>query len=412
MPFPIRRPSLLLTLALAGTAHATDGYFQHGYGVKAHGAGGVGIALPQDGLAAATNPAGTAFLDNRLDLGLTLFTPDRGAEITAPNPTAGSYDGSGRKNFLIPEIGYIRHLSPALTGSLAIYGNGGMNTRYTDGVPLFGRGEAGVNLEQLFITPAAAWKINDQHALGLAINFAYQRFEAKGLQNFDNAFVSTAPGYVTNNGTAHSSGWGVRLGWTGRITPDLTLGATWSSKINTGNFEAYKGLFAEGGGFDIPENYGIGAAYRLTPALTVAGDLERIRYGGVPSIALPLANLANGLGTARGAGFGWQDVTVYKLGALYEVQPDLVLRAGYNHSTQPIPAGQTLFNILAPGVVQDHLSLGATWTLAGGELSAAYTHALKKTVSGAQSIPPGFGGGESNIHLSENILGVAWGWKL
>ena len=47
-----------VTLALLPfSAGATTGYFQHGYGIKAKGMGGVGIALPQDSLAAATNPA-------------------------------------------------------------------------------------------------------------------------------------------------------------------------------------------------------------------------------------------------------------------------------------------------------------------------------------------------------------------
>jgi long-chain fatty acid transport protein len=33
---------------------ATNGYFSHGYGIKSKGMGGVGIALPQDAMAAAT----------------------------------------------------------------------------------------------------------------------------------------------------------------------------------------------------------------------------------------------------------------------------------------------------------------------------------------------------------------------
>lgn len=55
------RKMLLVALALAPfAAQATTGYFAHGYGIKAKAMGGVGIALPQDALAAATNPAGIA----------------------------------------------------------------------------------------------------------------------------------------------------------------------------------------------------------------------------------------------------------------------------------------------------------------------------------------------------------------
>jgi len=66
--------------------------------------------------------------------------------------------------------------------------------------------------------------------------------------------------------------------------------------------------------------------------------------------------------------------------------------------------------------VQDHLTFGGTWkTSTSGELSVAYTHGFKNTVIGVNSIPPGnppgFGGGNANISLEENSLGVAYGWK-
>ncbi|MCK7582643.1 MAG: hypothetical protein MZV65_48470 [Chromatiales bacterium] len=57
--------SKLVAVAVAAAfaplaAYATNGYFTHGFGVKAQGMGGVGIALPQDSIAAGANPAGMA----------------------------------------------------------------------------------------------------------------------------------------------------------------------------------------------------------------------------------------------------------------------------------------------------------------------------------------------------------------
>lgn len=409
--------SLLTSALLVSTsAFATDGYFPHGYGIQSQGIGGVGIALPLDGLAAAANPAGTAFLQDRADVGVSLFKPTRSAQITGNGVGAnGNYDGNGTSNFFIPELGYINKLNDATTAGLAIYGNGGMNTQYTSNPfgAFGGKGNAGINLSQLFISPSVAYKIDEQNALGLAINLAYQQFSADGLQAFSGA--SASPSNLTNRGTDTSTGWGVRLGWTGQVTPDLTLGATWASKTKTGKFNNYSGLFANNGSFDIPENYGVGVAYKATPLWTLAADLERIIYSGVSSVANPLSNLSvlgNPLGSVNGAGFGWQDVTVIKLGVSYVYAPDLTLRAGYNHSGQAVTSSQTFFNILAPGVVQDHLTLGGTWkTSKNGELSLAYTHGFNKTVNGVNSIPAGFGGGNANISLSENILGVAYGWK-
>lgn len=410
-------------------AVATDGYFAHGYGVKSQGIAGIGIAFPQDALAAATNPAGTAFVGDRVDVGGTWFRPSRSASISgnAFGPDA-TYSGDGRTNFGIPEFGITKQWSPDLAFGVAVHANGGMNTEYrTNPLQRFGAGSsgtAGVNLEQLFVAPSVAYKPNADHAFGLALNLAYQRFEAKGLGAFA---ITGAPGpfsahpdRMTDQGSDTATGVGVRLGWTGRFGPDLTVGATWASKTRMSKFEKYSGLFADGGSFDIPANYGIGVAYRALPGLVVAGDVKRIEYSGVESVGNPLGNLLAGVpfGAAGGPGFGWRDVTVVKIGASWDASERLVVRAGYSHGTQPIPDGQTFLNILAPGTLQDHLSLGLTWTFAGGsELSAAYTHGFRRTVSGNGSIPPGFppagfGGGEASGTLSENILGVAYGWKL
>lgn len=404
--------ALLPVILAPGLALATNGYFSHGFGIKSQGLAGVGIALPQDGLAAATNPAGTAFVGDRLDLGVTWFRPSRGSEIDGNGAGLnGSYSGDDSKDFFIPELGYVKQLSPQLTAGVAIYGNGGMNTDYgKNPFAAFGStGSAGVNLAQLFVSPSVAYKLNASHALGLAINFAYQRFEAKGLGAFDNAFFSASPGNVSNRGVETSTGWGVRLGYTGQLTPELTLGATWASKTRTGNLDKYQGLFAEQGGFDIPGNYGLGLAWRATPQLTLAADVQRIEYSDIKSVGAPLAN--SQFGAANGPGFGWQDVDVIKLGAAYDLG-EWTVRGGYSHASQPIPGDQTFLNILAPGVIQDHLSLGATWRQGKtGELSLAYTHAFKKTVSGSGSIPAAYGGGEVDVHLAQDIFGVAYGWK-
>jgi len=414
-------------VAVAGTAHATNGYFSHGYGMKAKGMAGVGIALPQDGLAAASNPAGITEIGDRLDLGVDYFMPRRSAEIVNNAFGAGAFNGSwsgdGQKNFLVPELGFNKKLGWDMAVGVAIYGNGGMNTHYDNnpfaagglGTAMGGQSPGGVNLEQLFVAPTFAMKVNKNHSLGVSIIYAYQRFGATGLQAFGNGGASSDPASLTNNGYAHSTGWGVRLGWNGKVSDSVTLGATYATKMKMSKFDRYKGLFAEQGDFDIPENYGFGIAFRATPKLTIAGDIQQINYGGIKSIANPISNwsvLGNLLGSDNGPGFGWRDMTVYKLGISYEYSKDFTFRAGLSTNRQPIPATETFFNILAPGVIENHLTLGATWTMANkDELTVSYMHGFSKTVNGATSIPAGFGGGDANIKMHQNSLGVAYGMK-
>ena len=418
--------ALIAIAAASGSAFATNGYFAHGYGMKAKGMAGVGIALPQDGLAAATNPAGMVMVGDRLDVGVDWFKPNRGAIVAGTGAGInidGSYDGNGDSSFLIPEFGYNKMLGRDMSIGVSVYGNGGMNTRYNTSPfaagnlgAFGGQNPGGVNLEQLFIAPTFAMKLNKEHAIGVSIVMAYQTFGATGLQAFTNPGFSSSAGDVTNKGNDHSTGWGLRVGWTGQVSENVTLGATYASKIK-GKFDAYKGLFAEEGRFDIPENYGIGIAVKATPKLTVAADIQQINYGSVKAVSNTVNCLLGGagcqLGQSGGPGFGWRDMTAYKLGVSYDYSNDLTLRAGLSTNRQPIPAGQTFFNILAPGVIENHLTLGGTWTLANkNELTLGYMHAFKKTVNGSGSVAAtGFGPGEANLHMSQDSLGVAYGIK-
>jgi long-chain fatty acid transport protein len=407
----------LLAVLAATNANATDGYFAHGYGVKSQGMGGVGIALPQDALAAAANPAGMGLIGDRIDFGVTWFRPQRAAEITGTpfGFSDGKYDANDTENFIIPEFGYNRVINQDLTLGVSVYGNGGMNTDYKRAIPLFGNTAPRMDLIQLFVAPTATWKINESNTVGVAVNLAYQRFEMKGLQNFASP-ASAHPDNVTNKGYDSSYGAGVHIGWIGQVNDVITLGATYQSKTYMSKFDKYKGLFAESGDFDIPETYGLGLAVKATPALTLAADIQRINYSDVDSVGNSINNLfVNGqqLGSKNGPGFAWKDVTALKVGASYAWNEKLTVRAGYNHSSQPIRNSETLFNILAPGVVQDHVTLGATYILANqSELSFSYMHAFEEKVNGSGSIPAMFGGGEANLKMYEDSLGVAYGWKL
>jgi len=414
---PLFAALLAGSAAFSPLAFATNGYFAHGYGIKSLGMAGVGYALPQDALAAASNPAGTALVGDRLDLGVTWFKPDRSVEISG-SPVSGAngrYDGNDTESFLIPEFGYTRQLNERLAFGLAVYGNGGMNTDY--GRNPFGaltgdQGDAGVDLTQVFVTPSLAWRLNQRHSFGIGLNYAYQRFEARGVGGF--AGMSESPTKVSNNGHDHSDGWGLRLGWNGQLTDSLSVGVAWSSKIKTGKFERYEGLFADHGSFDIPENYGIGLAWRATERLTLAADVQQIDYSDVKAISNSVDVLFSGhpLGSEDGPNFGWEDIRIYKLGASYAVTPQLTLRGGYSWADQALDRGETFFNTLAPGVVREHLTLGATWAPeAGHEISVFYAHAFSEELRGSNSMQ-NFGGGEVDLQMQQDSVGIAYAWKL
>lgn len=410
------------------SAFATNGYLPHGYGMKAKGMGGASAALAEDAMGGANNPASMAFVGDRADVGAEWFRPVRSAERSGAGfATLNGRVDSGRENFLIPEFGYNRMVNPNLSLGVTVYGNGGMNTSYQRGNfncgagpanILCGGGSIGVDLSQLIVAPTLAYKVNADHAIGISPLLAFQRFKAEGLQAFDNApgfppFTS-APGNVTNRDYANSNGYGVRVGWQGKITPALSFGAAYSSRVRMSRFDRYRGLFAERGDFDMPETWVVGVAFKPSAALTLALDWQHIGYSAIASIGNPSAAAAP-LGAANGPGFGWRDVEVIKIGAQWRMSEQLTLRAGYNHGSNPVSAKDVTFNILAPGVVQDHFTAGATWNLSkASEVTAAFMVAPRKTVSGPSLfnavLGPGAGGTET-IGMRQMSLGLTWGYR-
>jgi long-chain fatty acid transport protein len=409
---------------LAGSAYATNGYFSHGYGMKAKGMAGAATTNTDDAFFGANNPAAAAFAGNRIDLGADLFSPIR--EYTR---TGGGFPGnveSDSEYFLIPEFGYNRMVNQNLALGVTVYGNGGMNTDYPALGGVFGttnllngQGSLGVDLMQLVIAPTAAYKVAPNHSIGISPLLGYQRFAATGLQAFGP--LSTDPTKLSDNGHDDAFGFGVRVGYLGKLTPTVTIGAAYASKMNFEEFDDYAGLFAEQGDFDIPENYNLGVAWQATPAIKLALDYQRINYGSVDSIAntseppivFPCTPTNPAcLGGNSGIGFGWDDMDIWKLGVEYKYNNAWTFRAGYSHGDQPIPSSDVTFNSVAPAVIEDHVTLGFTYTLASGnELTMAYMHGFSNDVSGPvnQNFPVG---GTDNIEMYQNSLGVQYSWKM
>jgi len=392
-------------------AMATNGYFSHGYGIKAKGMGGASVAMTDDTFAGANNPAAAAWAGNRVEAGMDVFMPSRSMERTGSNLNA-SVD-SGSNLFLVPEFGYNRAINDKLGVGITVYGNGGMNTDYASGQincgggaanVLCGSGNLGVDLMQLVVAPTVAYKLNDRHSVGVSPLLVIQQFKAYGINSFGR--MSSDATKLSSGDYDRSTGLGVRLGYLGKLNDKFSIGASYSPKIGMSKFDNYAGLFAGGGSLDIPENYTLGASFLVTPAVTLALDYSRINYSGVPSIANP-SNLAAPLGSANGPGFGWTDISVWKLGVQWQASVPWTLRAGINVGDNPVQSRDLSFNILAPGVITRHLTLGGTYAMSPStEMSFSYMYAPSNSVSG-----PSIFGGTETVKMSQQALGIQFGWR-
>ena len=114
------------------------------------------------------------------------------------------------------------------------------------------------------------------------------------------------------------------------------------------------------------------------------------------------------LGGDNGAGFGWDNMDVYKVGVDWKVRDDITARFGYSHTDQPIGNDQVLFNILAPAVVEDHVTAGATFDTEMGDVNVMFMHALHNSVKGPSPFDPTQ---QIRLKMHQTEVGVSWSSK-
>lgn len=437
---PLGASTVLFSITLLlSVAHATNGYFAHGYGTKNKALAGAGVALPQDALSAAVNPAGTLHVGKRIDAGAALFSPPRrytqkassaiggGAPLPiGSNPDFTGTVDSGSDYFVVPHFGYTHPLGPDSAVGIALYGNGGLNTDYdaadtTGGAGTFGAGNAGIDLSQLFANFSYAHRVADGLTLGVAGILAVQSLEARGLSSLGGLVADGNPDSLTDNGHEMSYGIGAQVGALWRASDRWSFGASYQTKTAMTKFDDYSDLLAEQGAFDIPPTATIGLAFAANDSLTLLADVQRIWYGDIASLSNPMTenlsacfagNASACLGGNDGAGFGWDDVTVYKFGAQWDFRPDWTLRAGYSTTEQPVPTSGVLFNVLAPAVVEDHYTVGLTKRFDhDNELTLAAMYAPRSDLDCGCTLPITGGPQSINIAMEQWEVELSYAWR-
>jgi long-chain fatty acid transport protein len=415
---------LLLSLTIPLTANATNGLFGHAYGSRQSGIAGSGVAFPQDALIAAINPAGVVQLNKSREIDLQYFAPMREYTVN-PSPASGAFPPfpgptveSDSEAFWIPSLGLNWLLSSDQAIGFALYGNGGMNTDYPASKTPFGLGtfaagaipgadsRVGVDYSQLFANLSYSQKFaSGNGSWGASAIGNYSQIKFSGFAGF--APFSTDPANLTDNGKDTDFGFGLRLGGQVDVSPSVTLAASYQTEISN-KFDDYGGLFPDGGKLHIPANLQVGLATK-TGAGTFTADVQHIFYSdaegvgepgttGLPTSCRPSAPFTSApsasgpscLGGNPGIGFGWEDMTVLKLGYTWKSGNGMTWRVGASHGDQPVPQKDVTFNIIAPGVIEQHFTFGFSKPLASGrEFSFAFMYAPEKCTSGPDLFTPG-----------------------
>ena len=441
---------MALVLSAASTlAFATNGYFTHGVGAESKGMAGTGIGSNANmgTIMTASNPALGVFAGDSWEAGLSLFSPRRSYEASAQSSNGAPIDVGGgvflpthsiapgevdssSEWFPIPYVAKNWSLSNDGNISVAFYGRGGMNTDWDDpsasatsffcgvdpitsgpatGPGPFCAGVAGVDLSQAFINVNYAAKIGDNFAWGIGPVFGFQMFEAKGVGTFAAVTKTLATTgdinqvtSLTDNGHDTSYGFGLAAGLWWGISDNVSVGLGYQSKLSMSEFDDYSDLYAQAGGFDVPSSIKAGISFLATDSLRINFDVEHTAFSEVDSVGNPMSNLfacsmlpLGGtsaepcLGGEEGAGFGWDDMTTYKVGFEWASDENNVWRFGYSYGEQPVQKADVLFNILAPGIMEQHVTVGWTRRRANGhQFTLSLMYAPENDITGPSLFDP------------------------
>jgi long-chain fatty acid transport protein len=358
---------LAIALAVAGfstAAFATNGDNLIGLGAQARALGGASTAAFYGSENALSNPAligkisGTEFA-----FGATAFMPDVNATTDVTGAPASAK--SKADIFAIPEVSMATRINDNWVFGLGMYGTSGMGVDFRGNGGLF---DAYSNLQMMKFAPTIAYN-SGNFGIGLAPVAQYGSLDI----NYNN-------GNNVGYGSKQSNfGYGVNLGGYFDVSKDLTLGATYQSKIKMSYGDV---LSTAGTGFgltiaddlDQPAELKLGVAYTMGPWM-VTGDYKRVYWSDA----------------AGYKEFNWKDQDVFALGGKYSGKGWWV-GAGYNHAKDPIgvlPSSQDMTgysnqainmfnNVFFPAITEDHYTLGGGIALGKNtSVDIAYVHAAK-----------------------------------
>jgi len=391
--------------------------------IKGLGLGATGVAYPQDAESGAYNPANITEVGTRADVGMSIIRSDGATTASGFTnvPTQnGTFDAYVKHYVYNPHLGISKQFyrcGKHFAAALVVYNRGEAFCKYGTSFPVLGTDHLRMSYIQEVVSPQFAIEVCPGHSVGLSVDIYFQRLKINGLENFDTAASSTAPGFVTGNGPSSSEGVGFTIGYLGQFSDCFRVGFAYSPETELTRLNRYKGFIADKGRLNSPQRIAGGISLKLLPCLNWALDIVHVAYNKIPSLHNPLVIPAN-LGAKNGAAFGWKDRMFFRTGFDYQVNERLNLRIGYRHARTPIPRDVDIgaANILTMETIQDFITTGLTYRInCKAEFSFYYAHGFKHTVNSAVPIllnppVPGVGGGQLRYDQSKEAFGFSLGY--
>ncbi len=414
-------PLVFATLAFPQAVFATNGYQLIGVGSYQKSLGGAVTANPGSAMTAITNPAGMIRIGKRADFSMEGFMPTRSTDFTA---YGGERVESDSDLYGVPAIGWTAPVGERddLYFGGGMYGTSGLGVDYAEtlmmpaaasftGNDLVWDGYSNIAFWQM--APTLAWDPSEKLSLGVALNIDYQQV------SFSQRIRDTSTGALYNfdlNRSANAFGFGLTLGLLYDISESFTFGFSYKSKQHFSDLEynlregdidttLVGGVPFPGGTYtldlDFPQQLATGIAFRPSDRWTLSADLKWIEW----SDTMGKLKVVGPDGFDFAMDPGWDDQVVYALGVDFAVLDRLNLRFGFNYAESPIDESNAANNLILPGIVEDHYTVGLDYRFSHWELGFHYMYAPEVMVRAATGFPG------TVIRLEETSLGLNLGYR-
>ena len=343
--------AIALTASLLATAHTT---MAAGFQIGEHSAAGIGRANAGDGAIAddasviASNPAlMTQLKQPTLTVAATYVEPDvsvNGTKNTnAAGNNAGDQDASQSDvvpSVTIPSIFYVHPINQKVSLGIAAFTNFGLKSQYDDD---FGASDIAdtASITTININPSIAYQLNDTVSLGFGVNYLIASAEfATSLSN------SIAPGYEAYEGAellglegdGSDYGWNAGIAW--QVNPTTMIGASYRSGFEVtlegdATSDLNPAYNADGElVLDLPELANLSIAHQYNDQLQLSASIDYTNW----STFEKLEGDIDGVGKVHIKDENWTEAFRYSVGATYQLNPKVKLRAGLAYDESPVEA--------------------------------------------------------------------------
>lgn len=359
----MKKITCVLLSVLSPALYAYNGTLLTGTGQVSSGMGGVSYAGGFDRSAIADNPANLSSQASGGDIQLSILNIRSEASFIDPTSHYKS-----NQYVPVPSLAIVQHANDKLSYGLAVVGSGA-SVDYRESVVQGDHAVAKDNLAMATINPTIAYKINPTLSIGAALHLGGQQFRAKGvIVGVDEQQQAIE---LPAHGNQWAFGYGYSVGATWQFLPEWTLGASYISETTFSKLDGYRDdlLASSKGRLNLPERLGLGLSYQPNAQLKLGVDVVRINWQDTD-------------GFGHGTAFNWQDQTVYRVGADYQLNPNVHLRAGYSHADSFLDTAYTNANLYTNAIAHQAITVGYGHNLGFATANLAYEYDLSSRKHG------------------------------